>query len=174
MMKVTSNLLKYLKDCRNAQRRASIEFKRDVKDACIEMVLRAKESTPPLNGEDRGKNTVTGDLAANWDYSYQINENGAKVTITNNIQYASYVNDGHIMKKHFVPWLYIDGMGSIARHIPQPGEKLFGLAVGTKTQEVKGYHMVEKAKERFFEAYGYCRKDTINRIKNRLGNGGNH
>ena len=42
------------------------QFRRAVKASCQDMVIAASEATPPLNGEDRGKNTITGNLAAHW------------------------------------------------------------------------------------------------------------
>lgn len=168
MIRVTSNLKKYLASLHNVTAETKEMTARNIKDACAEMVLRAKETTPPLNGENRGKNTVTGDLAANWKYEYRNVDGDWKVTIKNNVQYASYVNDGHIMKEHFVPWLYIDGTGALARHIPAPGEPVFGLTVGTKTKEVPGYNMVEKAKERFFEAYRNLHDDMIKQVNKEL------
>lgn len=173
MIRVTSNLKAYLASMKEVVNESREQTERDIKDACNEMVLRAKETTPPLNGEDRGKNTVTGDLAASWKYEIKQIKGDWKVTIKNDVQYASYVNDGHIMKEHFVPWLYIDGMGVLARHIPNPGEPLFGLTVGTKTKKVEGYNMVEKAKERFFEAYRTIRENTVKRTQERLNNGNN-
>lgn len=174
MIRITSNLKAYLASMKEVVNESREQTERDIKDACNEMVLRAKETTPPLNGEDRGKNTVTGDLAASWKYEYKCVNDDWKVTIKNDVQYASYVNDGHIMKEHFVPWLYIDGMGVLARHIPSPGEPLFGLTVGTKAESVPGYNMVEKAKERFFEAYRTIRENTVKRTQERLNNGNNN
>lgn len=128
------------------------QFRRAVNAACQDMVIAATESTPPLNGEDRGVNTVTGNLAAHWKYEVNETPTETRVTLINDMQYASFVDQGHRMDRHFVPWLYIDGMGSIARHIPEPGEALFGLVVGTKTAYVKGYGMADKAKDRFVNA----------------------
>ena len=138
----------------------------NVRDAAKEMVLRAKEVTPPKNGEERGKNTVTGTMAAHWGYS--INETGqyVKVRIFNPVQYSSYVDSGHKMKEHFVPWLYKDGTGTLARHEPVPGEKLFGLVVGNKTKYVKGYKIVEQAQERFFEAFKFMQEGLIDEVNN--------
>lgn len=174
MIRVTSNLKKFLASMRDITRETREQTERNIKDACAEMVLRAKETTPPLNGEDRGKNTVTGDLAASWKYEYKLEDGTWKVTIKNDVQYASYVNNGHIMKEHFVPWLFIDGMGVLARHIPEPGEPLFGLTVGTQTEKVEGYNMVEKAKDRFFEAYRALHEDSVRRAKERMKNADKH
>lgn len=150
------------------------QYELNIKDACKEMVLRAKETTPPKPGTERGTNTVTGNLAAHWGYKYDIKKNDTRITITNNVQYASYVDQGHRMDKHFVPWLYIDPFtGQLSKHIPISGEKLFGLVVGTKTQYVNGYYMVDKARDRFFEAFYQLQSQTAESIGDKL-NGNNH
>jgi hypothetical protein len=77
------------------------------------------------------------------------------------------------MKQHFVPGLYIDGTGALARKIFEEGEKISGLVVGTQTEKVEGYNMVEKAKERFFEAYRTIRENTVKCTQERLNNGNN-
>lgn len=164
------------KELEHIQKAHNAQTQKNVRLACYEMVAEAKRWTPPHEGEERGKNTVTGNMARHWDSSFRVTLADIKVTLYNNVQYASYVENGHRMKKHFVPWLYIDGTGTIARHQPaasnkrnkalswlfniffkrkkpDPGEPLFGLVVGTKTKYVKPEHIVEKAKKRFFEAY---------------------
>lgn len=147
------------------------QFHRAVKAACQDMVIAASEATPPLNGEDRGKNTVTGNLAAHWKYEINETPEETRVTLTNDMQYASFVDQGHRMDEHFVPWLYIDGMGSIARSIPVPGEKLFGLVVGTQTDYIDGYHMVDKAKERFVKAFRVAHDNIMQGLGERLNGG---
>lgn len=166
------------------------QYERNIKDACKEMVLRAKETTPPKPGTERGTNTVTGNLAAHWGYKYDIKKNDTRITITNNVQYASYVDQGHKIKKHFVPWLHIDPFTKqLTRYIPSgmyldwetgklcgtpaSSEKLFGIVVGTKTQEVDGYEMVDKARDRFFEAFYLLQSQTAESIGDKL-NGNNH
>lgn len=158
----------------------------NIKDASKEMVLKAKEATPPKNGEERGKNTVTGHMAAHWKAKPQkLSDGNIKVTLKNDIvgitpkynkkgekigenivHYASYVDQGHKMTEHFVPWLYKDGTNTLARHEPVPGEKLFGLVVGNKTEYVPGYKIVEQAKDRFFEAYEHMQKGLVDEINN--------
>lgn len=147
------------------------QFRRAVNAACQDMVIAATESTPPLNGEDRGVNTVTGNLAAHWKYEINETPTETRVTLINDMQYASFVDQGHRMDEHFVPWLYIDGMGTIARHIPTPGEKLFGLVVGTETDYIPGYHMVDKAKERFVKALRAAHDNIMQGIGERIDGG---
>lgn len=176
---------------RQLQHYVDSQTKLNVKHACYEMVAKAKERTPPHEGEERGKNTVTGNMARHWDSNHSFNNNGTiRITLFNNVQYASYVENGHKMTKHFVPWLYIDGTGTLARHEPvaakrrgifswlfnvffkrkqpNPGEPLFGLVVGTKTQYIPPEHIVDQSKERFFQAYTYMRSGMIKRINGQI------
>lgn len=67
--------------------------------------------------------------------------------LANNQEYASYVNDGHRLDKHFVPGLYVDGDGLLSRDPGRPG----GMMVGTRTSYVPGLYMKEKAGERYRE-----------------------
>jgi hypothetical protein len=148
----SNNLAQFRRKLAVLKREYPQRFRRAVKAASQDMIAEAAGATPPLHGEDRGKNTVTGNLAAHWKYEINEAPNETRVSLINDLHYASYVDQGHRMDQHFVPWLYIDGMGSIARHIPEPGEALFGLVVGTKTAYVEGYGMADKAKDRFVKA----------------------
>lgn len=151
---VRSNFDRFLSKANRIDKDIESSFEQSIKIASGEMIRRAKEKTPPLPGVQRGKNTVTGALADHWGTSYEKSADGTySVYLYNNMQYASYVNDGHRMVKHFVPWLYIDSSGLLARHIPITGEQLFGLVVGTRTQYVQPYKMVESAQARFLEAF---------------------
>lgn len=191
-MPIKSNMKEFKAQLEKVTSQLKNETRKNVKLACYEMVAEAKRCTPPHEGEERGKNTVTGNMARHWDSSYTIKDNDSiKVRLFNNVQYASYVENGHRMKKHFVPWLYIDGTGTIARHQPaeankrskalswlfniffkqkrpDPGEPLFGLVVGTKTKYVPPEHIVEKARKRFFEAYYTLQKNTIDEVNREL------
>lgn len=148
----SNNLAQFRRKLAALKREYPQRFRSAVKAASQDMIAEAAGATPPLHGEDRGKNTVTGNLAAHWKYEINEAPNETRVSLINDLHYASYVDQGHRMDQHFVPWLYIDGMGSIARHIPEPGEALFGLVVGTKTAYVEGYGMADKAKDRFVKA----------------------
>jgi hypothetical protein len=53
--------------------------------------------------------------------------------------YASYVNDGHRVDKHFVPGLTVDG-GMLQK---APAGTDTGLTVGVKTTYVPGLYMKE-------------------------------
>ena len=112
----------------------------------------AKEATPPEKGKKTGRlagpNMITGRLLAGWDKSKvepEVSANKLTSYLINDVDYASYVDQGHRMDKHFVPGLYIDENGQLARDPTRKG----GLVVGTKTKYVKGEFMVDKAKEAY-------------------------
>ena len=76
------------------------------------------------------------------------------------IEYASYVENGHRLDKHFVPGLYIEN-GLLARHADGSG----GLIVGTKTHWVKGEFMAEKGKAAYHQAIARLLQKEIARLK---------
>lgn len=117
--------------------------------ATIEAVRVATENTPPNGGAAiSGTNTRSGDMAQHWATDSQtspvVNGGTVRTFLANNMQYASYVNDGHRMDKHFVPGLIVDG-GLLQEEPDGTG----GITVGTKTTYVKGLYMKEKAIGRY-------------------------
>jgi len=107
------------------------------------IIEKAKEYTPPT-ADDKYNANATGDLKAHWDQdsmSAPLSANGTHTTVVaNNLQYASYVENGHAMDKHFVPGLHIVG-GVLVKDDSIPG----GIMVGTKTQYVRGAYMLDRA-----------------------------
>ena len=67
--------------------------------------------------------------------------------LANDKQYASYVNDGHEVDKHFVPGLYVDDKGVLSY---DPARDV-GFIVGTKTTYVDGLYMKEAGVEKYKE-----------------------
>lgn len=65
--------------------------------------------------------------------------------LANDKEYASYVNDGHRMDRHFVPGLVINDAGMLDYNPDGKG----GIIVGTRTQYVPGLHMVDEARETY-------------------------
>lgn len=115
--------------------------------ATIEAVRVATENTPPNDGTIAGTNMRSGEMAQHWATDSQTSPVGmalgrpaAVTTLANNMQYASYVNDGHRVDKHFVPGLINNG--SLLEQSPDGSG---GLMVGTKTTYVKGKYMKQKA-----------------------------
>ena len=112
--------------------------------ATIEAVRVATENTPPNGSAIAGTNTRSGQMAQHWELDSQtkpvMTGASAQTILANDMQYASYVNDGHRMDKHFVPGLIENG-GLLERVDPDVG----GIMVGTKTTYVPGKYMKEKA-----------------------------
>ena len=80
--------------------------------------------------------------------------------LANNKQYASYVNDGHRVDKHYVPGLINNG-GLLERVDPDVG----GIMVGTKTTYVPGLYMKEKAIGKYRSV---VRKELDRRVRERM------
>jgi hypothetical protein len=120
--------------------------------ATARAVETATELTPPNafgDGEGRGVNMISGELAQHWESDSSLAPAGdAFVTVlANGKEYASYVNDGHRVDKHFVPGLYIDADGLLSRDL----SRKCGLVVGAETTYVEGLHITEQAIDRYEE-----------------------
>lgn len=132
--------------------------------ATIEAVRVATENTPPNGAWISGTNTRSGNMAQHWETDSQtvpvMVGNSAKTVLANNMQYASYVNDGHRMDKHFVPGLIKNG-DMLERVDPSVG----GIMVGTKTKYVEGLHMKQKAIGKYRTT---VRKELDKRVRERF------
>ena len=113
--------------------------------ATIAAVERATELTPPNGGAAiSGTGTRSGEMAQHWSTDSKtkpiLTACSARTILANNVQYASYINDGHRMDQHFVPGLGKNG--GLLEYDPQRHK---GLMVGTKTKYVKGKYMKQAA-----------------------------
>ena len=103
--------------------------------------------TPTRPDELRGTNTQSGTMKQDWAAKSKTTPevSGDKYTtyLNNDMPYASYVNDGHRVTRHFVPGLVINQSGVLEMNQDGTG----GIVVGTKTSYVPGLHMVEAAKK---------------------------
>ena len=113
--------------------------------ATIEAVKVATENTPPNGGAAiAGTNTRSGQMAQHWAADSQTKpvytKGSVRTALANNMQYASYVNDGHRVDRHFVPGLIKNG--PLLEESPDGSG---GIMVGTKTTYVPGLYMKEKA-----------------------------
>ena len=126
----------------------------NAKDAADVAVLAAREATPhDGDGKSRGFNVITGELEAHWDWEYRGGgDTLGSIRIFNSMSYAGYVQYGHVMHEHFVPWLYVDGMGTLS-YETNHNLPLFGLVVGTKTKYVDGVDMIGPATKAFHETF---------------------
>lgn len=109
------------------------------------IIQKAKEYTPPTETEKYNAN-AHGDLKAHWDQDSSTTTiqsgNTYTTVVANNLQYASYVENGHRMDKHFVPGLFIvDGVLVYDAAMATVG----GITVGTMTKYVRGAYMLERA-----------------------------
>lgn len=79
------------------------------------------------------------------------------------MQYASYVNNGHRMDRHFVPGLYINPFsGQLEYDAAKKGE--VGIMVGTKTDYVPGLFMAEAGEEAYQRAVEALSKELEVRL----------
>ena len=145
-------------------------LQRTAKLATMKAVEVAAEATPPKAGTGRGgyigKNMLTGELSAAWNkdsIKEPIKVGNSYITILgNNQSYASFVENCHVLNKHFVPGLYIDKAKGVLARETDP-EKKVGLVVGTKTRWVKGEFMAEKGKRAYQKAIESLLRKEIER-----------
>ena len=133
------------------------------KTGTMAAVETAAEHTPPNGGAPiRGVNTRTGEMAQSWATDSQIIPTVSGDTITtmlcNNKQYASYVNDGHRMDKHFTTHVAIEN-GMLVGKPDGTG----GLMVGTKTSYIPGLYMKEKATGKYKTTVRNYLQDAVRR-----------
>lgn len=123
--------------------------------ATMRAVEVATDATPPKAGTGSGPySSATGELKQHWATDSQVKPvvSGlgdtveVQTSLDNNLPYASYVNDGHRLSRHFVPGLYINPETGVLERAPG---KNVGIVVGTKTKYVKGVFMVDKAKKAY-------------------------
>ena len=120
------------------------------KGATIRAVEKAAELTPTTLDDLSGTNTRSGDMKQHWASDSKVTpvkHGRSYVTeLNNDKQYASYVNDGHRMDRHFVPGLVINPESGMLEYNPN-GKG--GIVVGTKTKYVEGLFMEEAAHEEY-------------------------
>lgn len=157
-----NELIKRIPDIERKLKKGIIQ---NAKDAADVAVLAAREATPhDGDGKPRGFNTITGELEAHWDWEYSGGgDTLGSIRIFNSMSYAAYVQYGHVMHQHFVPWLYIDGMGTIS-YETNHNLPLFGLVVGTKTKYVEGRDMIGPANEAFHETFKQLTLDLFKEV----------
>lgn len=123
-------------------------------NATTRAVEKAAELTPPMQNDLRGTNTRAGEMKQHWATDSKVEPMGVALSgggtyvtiLANDKQYASYVNDGHRMDRHFVPGLVINQESGFLEMNP---DGKGGIVVGTKTPYVDGLFMVDAAKEEY-------------------------
>ena len=153
-MSYTVTLQQRIQQLKKAQADLPNILYKTAKGATMRAVEAAMDATPPKKGTGslKGTHTRTGELKEHWatDSVVEPLVTGGKYEnfLRNDMGYASYVDRGHRMDKHFVPGLYVDENGVLNY---DPTAKV-GLVVGTKTKYVKGEFMVDKAREAYEKA----------------------
>lgn len=136
------------------------------KNATLRAIEAAQDKTPPTADSLGGTNTRTGELKQHWATDSRTEpelQGGQYITELNNDKdYASYVNDGHRMDKHFVPGLYLNETSGLLEYDPGKRSEA-GMMVGTKTKYVEGLHMTDAAMDAYqqtvkTEAETLCRR----------------
>lgn len=129
--------------------------------ATIEAVNTAANNTPPNGAKIAGTNTRSGDMAEHWQTDSQTVPTyiggSVRTVLANDMQYASYVNDGHNVDEHFTSHVAIEG-GVLVGKPHGDG----GLVVGTKTTYVPGRYMKEKAIGKYRDV---VRKELDKRVR---------
>lgn len=140
-----SQMRKRLEELRKAGQDVPRIMEEVAEGATIEAVRVATENTPPNGGAAiAGTNMRSGDMAQHWATdsitSPIVSGGSVRTELKNDMQYSSYVNDGHRVDKRFVPGLVING-GLLERDDDGDG----GIMVGTKTTYVEGKYMKQRA-----------------------------
>lgn len=116
-------------------------------------VDKAEEMTPPTDANYTGVHTRGGEMKQHWVTDSQLTPKKVgdtyQTALANDKEYASYVNDGHRMDRHFVPGLYVNPATGMLEVNP---DGTGGLVVGTQTSYVPGLHMEEAAHEEYHRA----------------------
>lgn len=159
-----SQMRKRLEELRKAGADVPKIMREVAEGATIEAVRVATENTPPNGSPLAGTNTRSGEMAQHWEVDSRtapiMTGNSAETVLANNMQYASYVNDGHRMDRHYVPGLIKNG-SMLEKVDPSVG----GIMVGTKTTYVQGLHMKEKAIGKYRTT---VRKELDKRVRERF------
>ena len=140
-----SSIQKRLTELQKAQKDVPLIIERTAAGATRRAVEVAVKNTPPNTGGQKGTNMRTGAMAQAWVTDSETHPVNGRTVLANNQQYASYVDKGHRMDKHFVPGLIING-GMLERAADGDNG---GIMVGTKTSYVKGLYITNKARKEY-------------------------
>lgn len=164
-------LRRLARNSEECQKALSKALDQNIEQACEAMEEAAKKHTPHIgDGKRRGFNVINNSLQESWKAEYKPIKNKkhfGKITLTNSKPYAGFVQNGHKVKKHFVPWLYKDGMGTLSYETDH-NQPVFGLVVGTKTPYVKGVDMVGPAVKAFFNSFDEKTQKVLDKHLNEI------
>ena len=161
-MKVEFNagkeLWQYSQEVSRKKKKLIAQFRDNARIAADKALEEVKKNTPHLgDGKPRGKNVITNALMKAWKVKVEFPNSNNKdsnftvISFLNRKKYSDYVQFGHKMTPHFVPWLYKDG--DVISRENTHAVKVFGLMVGTKTPFVKGIDMVGTGIKRFQDCF---------------------
>lgn len=141
--------------CKKDKKQLINNIKNIQEAATIDAIQTAVEKTPPTPDDSpRGTGMITGTLKSAWarDSIVESKKRGNKyiTVLCNKEYYASFVNDGHRMDKHFVPGLMINPYSGLLEKMPAGMEG--GIMVGTKTKYVTGKYMKENAITKYYNS----------------------
>lgn len=138
---------------KHISRKSILFMRKNIRGALGETLKAVRASTPHAgDGRPRGVNMISNSLFNSWHANYSAH--GSKLgflELSNARPYAKYVQEGHRVTRHFVPWLYIGGNGLINRETNHSG-RLFGLTVGVPETYVPGIDMTGPAVQTFSDA----------------------
>lgn len=143
------DLIEAVKQARAYSKTVDGRLRKAAKEATLAAVKAAAKVTPPVSEPT----TATGNLKDLWAVDSQpepevtgIFGKTYKTELNNSALYASYVNDGHRMDRHFVPGLIKtpDGLKVEPDLIGKTG-----LMVGVRTQYVPGLHMTDAGQDAY-------------------------
>lgn len=124
-------------------------FAETSRGATLRAIEAASEKTPPVD-DLSGTNTRSGHMKEHWaaDSISEPAKNGGEYAteLKNNAQYASYVDQGHRMDKHFVPGLMLN---PLTEKLEQVDRNAGGIMVGVKTKYVPGVHAAQAGHDAF-------------------------
>lgn len=174
-MSYTVSLQQRIQQLKKAQAELPSVLLRVQREATLRAIEAATDATPPKADTGRGPyigtNTITGQLKAHWATDSrkepEVSSDGRQIAtvLANDMEYASYVDQGHRMDRHFVPGLYINPYSGLLEYDPKmAAQRTGGLVVGTKTRYVKGEFMVDKAKEAYEKACLELLDEEIKRL----------
>ena len=140
-----ASIQKRLDELKKAQADVPRIINKVAEAATIAAVDKATAKTPPNGGAAiAGVNARTGDLAQHWTLDSVTRPVNGKTELVNTMQYASYVDQGHRVDRHFTSHLAVEG-GMLVGKPAGDG----GLMVGVKTDYVPGRYMVDEAKKKY-------------------------
>lgn len=153
MFKIVGDLSSKVKKIKRFKSDYDKVFMKIQEAATFDAIETATDLTPPV-GNIRGTNTITGTLKGAWAtdslYISKKKNNSYVTLLANKTPYASFVNNGHTLNRHFVPGLIINPYSGVLEKAPAGMNT--GIVVGTKTHFIPGRFMLEGALKTYYNS----------------------